>query len=74
MAGYNTAWNRTGVCSDASSTEMLCLRPLCHLGAKLINCISPPPIELQALGGVGRPHGHGFRDRVRAGYEHPWYL
>jgi hypothetical protein len=27
-ASRDTAWNRTRVCSDASSTEMQCLRPL----------------------------------------------
>ena len=26
-AGCDTAWSRTRVCSDASSTEMQCLRP-----------------------------------------------
>jgi hypothetical protein len=33
-AGCDTAWNRTRVCSDASSTEMQCLRPLHHPGAQ----------------------------------------
>jgi hypothetical protein len=32
-ASCDTAWNQTGVCSDASNTEMQCLRPLCHSGA-----------------------------------------
>ena len=27
-AGCDTAWNRTRVCSDTSSTEMQCIRPL----------------------------------------------
>ena len=35
MAGCDTAWNQTRVCSDASSTEMQCLRPLRHSGAPL---------------------------------------
>uniref|UniRef100_A0AAZ3PQH3 Tc1-like transposase DDE domain-containing protein n=1 Tax=Oncorhynchus tshawytscha TaxID=74940 RepID=A0AAZ3PQH3_ONCTS len=30
----DTAWNRTRVCSDASSTEMQCVRILHHLGAQ----------------------------------------
>jgi hypothetical protein len=29
-AGCDTAWNQTRVCSDASSTEMQCLRLLRH--------------------------------------------
>ena len=32
-AGCDTAWNRTRVWSDTCSTEMQCLRPLCHSGA-----------------------------------------
>ena len=31
-AGCDTAQDRTRVCSDSSSTEMQCLRPLCHSG------------------------------------------
>ena len=31
-AGCDTAWNRTRVCSDASSTEIQCLRLLRHSG------------------------------------------
>ena len=31
-AGCDTAWNRTRVCNDASSTEMQCLRSLRHSG------------------------------------------
>ena len=34
-AGCYTARNQTRVCSDASSTEMQCLRPLCHSGEML---------------------------------------
>ena len=30
MAGCDTAWNRTRVCSDAASAEMQCLKPLRH--------------------------------------------
>ena len=30
MAGCDTAWNRTRVCSEPSSTEMQCLRLLRH--------------------------------------------
>uniref|UniRef100_A0A4W5LGI5 Serine-threonine/tyrosine-protein kinase catalytic domain-containing protein n=1 Tax=Hucho hucho TaxID=62062 RepID=A0A4W5LGI5_9TELE len=33
-SGCDTAWNLTRVCSDASSTEMLYLRPLRHSGAQ----------------------------------------
>ena len=33
MAGCDTAWNQTRVCSDASSTEMQCPRPLAPLGS-----------------------------------------
>ena len=33
MSDCDTAWNRTRVCSDASSTEIQCLRPLRHYGA-----------------------------------------
>jgi hypothetical protein len=36
----DTAWNWTKVCSDASSTEMQCLRPLHHSGAQHVR---PPP-------------------------------
>ena len=31
-AGCDTALDRTWVCSDASSNELQCLRPLCHSG------------------------------------------
>ena len=31
-AGYDTAWDQTRVCSDASSSVMQCLRPLYHSG------------------------------------------
>ena len=31
-AGCDTAWKRTRICSDASSTEMQRLRPLRHSG------------------------------------------
>jgi hypothetical protein len=34
---YSLDWNQ-GVCSDTSSTEKQCLRPLCHLGAL---CMTP---------------------------------
>ena len=33
------AWNRTRVCSDASSPEMQCLRPLRHSGALMVNVL-----------------------------------
>ena len=32
--GCDTAWNGTRVCSEVSSTEMHCLRLLCHSGAQ----------------------------------------
>ena len=35
MAGCDTAWKRTSVCSDASSTEIQSLRPLRHSGAQI---------------------------------------
>ena len=40
-AGCDTAWNQTRVGSDASSTEMQCLRPLRYSGAHLIRSHSP---------------------------------
>ena len=35
-AGSDTEWNQTRVCSDSSSTEMQCLRPLPQSGALLL--------------------------------------
>ena len=32
-AGCDTAWNRTRVFTNVSSTQMQCLRPVCHSGA-----------------------------------------
>ena len=34
-SGCDTAWEQTRVCSDASSTVMQCLWPLCHTGGKV---------------------------------------
>uniref|UniRef100_A0A674BYQ5 Nfe2 like bZIP transcription factor 2a n=2 Tax=Salmo trutta TaxID=8032 RepID=A0A674BYQ5_SALTR len=47
--GYDTAWNQTKVCSDASSTEMQCLRPLRHSGdIDLIDILWRQDIDLGA--------------------------
>ena len=47
MAGCDSAWNRTRVCSDASSTELQCLRPLLHSGAlPTAGVPSPSPLSL----------------------------
>ena len=35
-AGCDTAWDRTRVCSDTSSTEMQCLKPQLHSGVQLL--------------------------------------
>ena len=40
-AGCDTSWNRTRVCSEASSTDIKCLRSLCHSGA-LVSVLSGP--------------------------------
>ncbi|KAM9407695.1 uncharacterized protein ACWYII_027526 isoform 1-T2 [Salvelinus alpinus] len=52
-ASCDLAWNRTRVCSDASSTEMECLRPLSNSGGPWDTLLSLRP----HLGQMARGRG-----------------
>ena len=72
-ADYNTAWKRTSVCSDASSTEMQRLRLLRHSGASCIQMLGKHTSIYQSQRNHSFTHSlHSFEERVLKRFLTSW--